>query len=162
MTDTIEYRMATAEDESALAELWWEMQASHHDYEPVWYADKGEEWCKASWREHYRHLLQGKQTVVVVALSGGKPVGMIVAQFSGRPPIYTTERMLAIASTVVHRGFRRRGLFRGMLSVLEEKARATGVRVMKLSVHHLNDSAVQAYGRSGFVPETTGMIKWIK
>ena len=162
MTDTIEYRMAVPEDESALTELWWDMQASHHEYEPVWYADKGEEWCKASWREHYRHLLQGEQNVIVVAVSAGKPVGMIVAQFIGRPPIYTTERMVAIASTVVHRAFRQRGLFKGMLSVLEEAARHAGVRVMKLSVHHLNASAAQAYGKSGFVLESTGMIKWIK
>jgi GNAT superfamily N-acetyltransferase len=162
MTDTIEYRLAQSEDESALAELWWDMQASHHEYEPVWFADKGEEWCKASWREHYRHLLQTEQHVIVVAVAGGTPVGMIVSQFSERPPIYTTERMLVIASTVVRPDFRRRGLFKGMLSVLEDKARESGVRVMKLSVHHLNVDAVKAYDRSGFIPETTALIKWIE
>jgi GNAT superfamily N-acetyltransferase len=161
MSDSIEYRPAVPEDESALAELWWGMQAAHREYEPVWYADKGEESCKASWCEHYRGLLQSEQNLVIVAIATGMPVGMIVAQFISRPPIYTTERMLTVATAVVRRDFRRRGALKGMLSVLEDRARAEGVRVMRLSVHRLNEGAVQAYTKSGFLPETTSMVKWI-
>jgi len=162
MPDLIEYRAAVAKDEAALAELWWSMQAEHHEYEPVWYADKGEEWCKASWCQHYRQLLQDERNLVVVAVYAETPVGMIVAQFNSRPPIYTIDRVLTVDSTVVRPDFRRSGVFKGMLSVLEDRARAEGVKVMRLSVHHLNDRAVRAYARSGFVPETTSMIKWIE
>lgn len=52
------YRQAVAKDAEALVVLWWKMQASHHEYEHAWYADKGEGPCKASWREHFRRLLQ--------------------------------------------------------------------------------------------------------
>lgn len=161
MNKSVQYRKAVAEDEAALAELWWGMQAEHHEYEPIWYADKGEESCKASWCEHYRGLLQNEQNLVIVAVAAGTPIGMIVAQFISRPPIFTIERMLTVATAVVRSDFRRRGVLKGMLSVLEDRARAEGITVMRLSVHQLNDGAVRAYARSGFVPETTSMIKWL-
>jgi ribosomal protein S18 acetylase RimI-like enzyme len=162
MIENLEYRQAVPQDEDALVELWWDMQASHHDYEPNWYADKGEGPCKASWREYYRRLLQDKDAVIIVASSAGNPVGMIVARFTERPPIYTIDRMLSITSTVVHPDFRQKGIFAGMLSLLEKKVREAGIAVMKLSVHHRNEDAQLAYKKSGFIPETIGMIKWIE
>jgi len=69
MKDCIEYREALPEDQNALVGLWWSMQTSHHTYKPVWYADKGEESCKASWRGHFRRLLQEKNAVVSWQLS---------------------------------------------------------------------------------------------
>ena len=161
MNDTIAYRLALPEDESALAELWWAMQSSHHAYDPLWYEDRGEAWCKASWREHFRQLLRSEQSVIVVGLCEEQPVGMIVAQVSARPPIYIKDHMLTIDTTVVDPRFRRKGLFKGMLAVLEERARMAGIQVIHLQVHHLNVEAARSYDRSGFSPETTGMIKWI-
>ena len=162
MIENLEYRQAVIEDEDALVELWWIMQASHHEYEPIWYADKGEDPCKASWREHYRSLLQDENTVIIVASSSGIPVGMIVSKLSTRPPIYKMARMVHIASTVVHPDFRRKGVLTGMLSLLEKKARDAGITVMKLSVHHKNKDALHAYEKTGFIPETNSMIKWIE
>lgn len=161
MTNTIAYRLALPEDESALAELWWQMQSSHHAYDPLWYADKGEAWCKASWCEYYRDLLGSEQSVIVVGLDEGRAVGMIVARIQARPPIYTKERLLSIDSTVVHPSLRRRGLFKGMLGVLEERARMAGIPLLLLSVDHRNVDAMHSYDRLGFGPATTDMIKWI-
>ena len=161
MDETIEYRDATPNDEEALADLWWNMQVLHHEIEPVWYGDKGEESCKASWREHYRSLLQDESTIIIVASSADSPVGMIVSKLSRRAPIYTMERMLSIASIVVHPCYRRRGVFTGMLSILERKARDAGITVMRLSAHQRNVDARKAYEKTGFVPEATSMIKWI-
>jgi len=161
MANPVEYREAVREDEDALVELWWNMQASHHAYEPVWYADQGEEASKASWRERFRELLQDESSTVVVAACCGTPVGMIVAKFADRPPLYVIDRMVAIGATAVHPDYRRQGVFRGMLSFLEKKARDAGVKVIKLSVHQGNP-AQRAYERTGFVPETLGMIKWIQ
>ena len=162
MIENLEYRQAMPQDEDALVELWWIMQASHHEYEPIWYGDKGEEACKASWREHYQRLLQDENTLIIVATSFGTPVGMIVAKLSVRPPIYTIARIVHIASTVVHPDFRRKGVFVGMLSLLEEIARKAGIIVMKISVHHRNQGARLAYDKAGFVPETNTMIRWIE
>ena len=162
MKDCIEYREAQAEDEDALVGLWWSMQASHHTYDPVWYADKGEQWCKASWRAHFRRLLREENAVVIVATRSGTPVGMIMAQYAVRPPIYTTERIVEIDSTVVHPDFRRTGVFKGMLSLLEEKARSAGIKAIHLVVDHRNEDARHAYRNSGFAPETMGLVKWIE
>jgi len=161
MTDVIEYRQAVPEDEDALVEIWWTMQGAHHGYEPQWYADKGEEVCKASWREHFRDLLEDETWIVVVAARSGAPIGMIVAKVTDRPPIYAIDRMVAIGTAAVHADYRRQGVFKGMLAFLEEKARAAGIRAIKLSVHEGNP-AQRAYERTGFVPETVGMIKWIE
>ena len=161
MMDNLEYRQAVPGDEDALVELWWIMQASHHAYEPIWYADKGEEPCKASWREHYGRLLQDENTVITLASSSGIPVGMIVSTISARPPIYTIARMVSILSIAVHPDFRRKGIFTGVLSFLEKKARDARVTVMKLSVHRRNENAWKAYERTGFVAETNSLIKWI-
>jgi GNAT superfamily N-acetyltransferase len=160
MTNPIEYRQAVREDEDALAGIWWTMQASHHAYEPRWYADKGQEACEATWRERFRCLLRDDRCIIVVAACSGTPVGMIVAQFTDRPRIYVIDKVVAIASTAAHPDHRGQGVFRGMLSFLEEKACDAGIKVMKLSVHAGNP-AQRAYKRTGFVPETMGMIKWI-
>ena len=141
MMDTIEYRHTLPEDEDALATLRWNMQTCHHEYEPVWYADKGEEPCKASWHERFRHLFQDKDAVIVVASSSGTPVGMIVAHFSSRP-LSKPWTGFVIASTVVHPHFRQKGIFKGMLAVLEDQARDAGISALKLSVHHKNEDAV--------------------
>ncbi|WP_366925330.1 GNAT family N-acetyltransferase [Desulfonatronospira sp.] len=75
----------------------------------------------------------GKERCCLVATQSGTPVGMIIAQFASRPPIYTTERMVEIDSAVVHPDFRRKGVFKGMLSLLEEKASFEGSRRFILS-----------------------------
>ena len=161
MTNPIEYRGAVPADEEALSELWWTMQSSHQEYDPNWYADKGEETCVASWRQHFRGLLQDENCIIVVATCIGRPMGMLVARFSHRPPIYVTESVADIHSTVVHPDHRGQGVFRAMLSFLEVKALDAGIRVVKLSVHVRNPNRA-AYERTGFVPETVGMIKWIE
>jgi len=159
--DRIEYREAVLRDENVLVGLWWKMQESHHDYEPEWFADKGEDECKTSWRERFRSLLQDENSVVIVATSSGTPVGMIVANFSDRPPIFRIRHSVTIATTVVHPNFRRKGLFRGMLQLLEDKARVQGITVLQLSVHKDNP-AKHAYEKAGFTTRTQGMIKWLR
>lgn len=70
--------------------------------------------------------------------------------------------MIGIACTVVHKDFRQKGIFRGMLELVEDKAPDKGVRALKLSVHQQNQDALHAYAKSGFLPETMGMIKRIE
>ena len=160
MTDPIEYRDALPGDEDALVELWWGIQVSHRAYEPMLYADKGEKTCKASWREHFPRLLEDEKSVLVAASRAGNLVGMIVARFTERPPIFTIDRRAQIACAVVHPDFRGQGIFRGMLSFLEKKARHAGIRVMELTVHQSNP-AREAYEKVGFVSATTEMVKWM-
>ena len=156
------YRDAIASDVDALVDMWWQMQSSHHAYEPDWFEDIGEEACKASWRTHYAELLADERAVVTVATQGACIAGFMVAQICSRPPIFTIQSSIAILSAVVGEDYRRRGVFRGMMAFLEEKARAEGVGVIRLSVHCKNESAIQAYEKSGFVPEMTSMLKWVR
>ena len=162
MIKDMEYRQAVAEDGEDLVRLWWEVQSAHRVYDPVWNGDRGEEESKASWRERFRGLLGDEGTHIIVASASGTAVGMIVAQFTERPPIFVLRRMVKISTTVVHPGFRQQGIFSGMLSLLERKARAAGIRVIGLNVHNRNAEARTAYEKTGFVPEATSMIKWIE
>ena len=158
---TLDVRRAVPQDEEKLAELWWVMQASHHSYEPRLYADKGEAACKASWRQHFRELLGNDDALIVVAVCGEDAVGMMVAQFRSRPPIYAIPRVLAIDSTVVQPDHRQQGAFRSMLQFLETAAKERGVGVVQLTVHKDNE-AKHAYQRTGFASVTEGMVKWIE
>ena len=156
----IEYREAVRQDEDALVDLWWEMQSSHHQYEPKWYADKGEQECKATWRQHLAELLADENAVVVVAVALRTPVGMIVDRFGTRPPIYRTVKSVRIDSTVVRPDFRRQGIFRGMLGFLEARAREAGINAVQLNVEKENP-ARHAYEKTGFTPRMESMLKWL-
>ena len=56
----IAIRKAQESDIEGLVDLWWKMQASHHEYDHLFYVDKGEDYCRKSYRKHLETLLHLK------------------------------------------------------------------------------------------------------
>lgn len=155
---SIKYRKATAAD--ALIDLWWGVQSAHRAYDARFYDDIGEKRSKASWRRHFAELLADKTWRLFVATLSGEPVGLIVAHFGPRSPIFRIKHQAAVETTVVRADCRRRGVFRRLLACVEKAARAEGIETITLDVHHANP-AKKAYAKTGFSVHSHSMVKWL-
>ena len=105
--------------------------------------------------------MQDEKSFVFLAVLSGRPIGMIVASFVQRLPIYRDRDSLAIGDTVVHSEHRRKGIFRELLCHVEEKAKAGGAKMMEIAVD-LDNPARLAYENSGFSVRQEKMVKWME
>jgi GNAT superfamily N-acetyltransferase len=156
----IEYRPASMEDLGALAELWWIMQSSHDAYSPVFYKNVGDEESKSICRRYFSDLLKQEDCMMYVATCSAEPVGLIVAHFRERPPVYDVTQQVEVELSVVLPSYRRRGIFRNLLSLVEERARVAGVDMLEITVDHDNP-AKRVYQNAGFCLRQDKMVKWL-
>jgi GNAT superfamily N-acetyltransferase len=156
----IEYRPANPDDIEALAALWWLMQSSHDAYSPIFYKNVGAEKSKSIFRRHFSDLLKQETCMIYVATSSGTAVGMIVGHFRERPPVYDVRQQVEVEIAVVLPSYRRRGIFRNLLALVEERAEFAGVRMIEITVDHDN-SAKLAYQDAGFCLRQDKMVKWL-
>lgn len=133
----IEYRAASAHDLGEPVELWWLMQKSHDAYCPVFYNNAGPEESKTICIRYFADLLNQESCMTYVATSSGTLVGMIVAHFRTRPPVYEVRQQVELEIAVVLSSHRRRGIFRNLLALVEERAKLAGVGMLRL-VRHLD------------------------
>jgi len=158
--DQIEYRPATAYDLEGLVELWWLMQNSHDPYCPVFYKNVGAEQSKTICHRYFTDLLKQESCMIYVATSYGTVVGMIVAHFRTRPPVYEARQQVEVEIAVVLSSHRRRGIFRNLLALVEERAKLAGVGMVEITVDHDNPAKL-AYQEAGFCLRQDKMLKWI-
>jgi GNAT superfamily N-acetyltransferase len=157
--DKIEYRPACDSDLGALTELWWHMQSSHDAYAPRFYKNIGAEKCKDLCYSYFKDLLRKEDSMIYVVTSSSTPVGMIVAHFRTRPPVYDISRVVEVEVAVVDPNYRRRGIFRKLLAVVENKAKLAGVEMVEIMVDHDNPDK-PAYEKTGFSLRQDKMVKW--
>jgi GNAT superfamily N-acetyltransferase len=156
----IEYRPASPDDLEALAELWWIMQSSHEAYSPVFYKNVGAEESKSICRRYFSDLLKQETCMIYVATSSGMAAGMIVSHFRERPPVYDLRQQVEIEIAVVLPSHRRRGVFRNLLALVEERAKSAGVGMIEITVDHDNPAKL-AYQDAGFSLRQDRMVKWL-
>lgn len=156
----IEYRLAGIHDLEELSELWWLMQESHDAYSPIFYKNVGVEECKSICRSHISGLLKQETCMIYVATSSGMAVGLIVGHFRERPPVYDIRQQVEIEIAVVLPSHRRRGVFRNLLALVEERAKSAGVGMIELTVDHDNPAKL-AYQAAGFCLRQDKMVKWL-
>ena len=156
----IEYRPASTDDLEALAELWWIMQSSHDAYSPVFYKNVGAEESKTICRRYFSDLLKQETCMIYVATCSGMAVGMIVGHFRERPPVYDVRQQVEVEIAVVLPAHRRRGIFRNLLSLVEERAGFAGVDMIEITVDHDNPAKL-AYQDAGFCLRQDKMVKWL-
>ena len=156
----IEYRPANPDDIEALAALWWLLQSSHDAYSPIFYKNVGAEKSKSIFRRYFSDLLKQETCMIYVATSSGTAVGMIVGHFRERPPVYDVRQQVEVEIAVVLPSYRRRGIFRNLLALVEERAEFAGVRMIEITVDHDN-SAKLAYQDAGFSLRQDKMVKWL-
>ena len=85
---------------------------------------------------------------------------MIVGHFRERPPVYDVRQQVEVEIAVVLPSYRRRGIFRNLLALVEERAEFAGVRMIEITVDHDN-SAKLAYQDAGFCLRQDKMVKWL-
>lgn len=158
--DEIEYRPACDSDLEALTALWWDMQSSHDSYSSRYYRNIGPEKCKDLCHNYFKDLLRKEDCLFYVATSAGTPVGMVLAHFRTRPPVYEVSQNVEVEVAVVNQAYRGKGIFRGLLATVEEKAKLAGVDMVEITVDHDN-SARLAYEKTGFFLRQNKMVKWL-
>lgn len=156
----IEYRPATTHDLGALTELWWLMQSSHDAYCPMFYKNVGAEESKTFCHRYFTDLLEQETCMIHVATSSGTAVGMIVAHFRTRPPVYQVRQQVEVEIAVVLPTHRRRGIFRNLLALVEERAKLAGVGMIEITVDHDNPARL-AYEKTRFGLRQYKMVKWL-
>ena len=82
---------------------------------------------------------------ITIRKQGDNKIVSVIAYYSNTPPLCYISFVCVIPE------FKRKGLSQIMLSFLENYARQVGLNVMQLEVRKNNESAINAYLKSGFV-----------
>lgn len=98
--------------------------------------------------------------MIYVATLSGTAVGMILAHFRTRPPVYEARQQVEVEIAVVLPTHRRRGVFRKLLGLVEERAKLAGVDMMEITVDYDNPAKL-AYQEAGFCHRQDKMVKWL-
>lgn len=153
-------RHATVQDMDQMVPIWLEMQDSHLKYDGRYYMTLPEERIGAMCRNYFNSLLTQRDCIFLVAEFEGRVVGLMMSHVVSRPPIYFLKRAIAIEIATVTAEFQGKGVFKQMLSKLEEIAKARAIILLELTVHSKNPARL-AYEKSGFEDKTTSMSKWL-
>ena len=159
--ETIRYRRAQDADLDAMFELWWEMQAAHVAYDPIWYGLRPKPECKPLCLERFRKQMSSPDDIILLAVAGESPVGMIIGHITERPPVLHQLKFLVIENAVVTEAHRKKGILRQLMALIAKEATSRGVKLIKLIVHSANP-ARQAYERLGFTCHELSMGKYIE
>ena len=125
----IRYRMATAADVEALAELRWQM-ASEHEAERISHEDYIAAYCEA-----VRDELARGRYLAWLAESHGRPIAYTVLIWWPMPPNMEElhRRRGYVSSVYTHPDFRRLGLARTLMETLIAQARELRISKLLLS-----------------------------
>jgi len=160
-TSDITFRKAQPADLDGLFELWWEMQTYHEQFDSLWYSPKERQESKPMWLAYLQNSLSNPDSFIFVAIHDSNMVGMVKAQITGRPDILRNQiRVVAVENAIVTQSFRRRGIFRRLMELLIEEARAAGARAIKLSVYNENPARL-VYKKLGFSTHELGQILYL-
>lgn len=157
----LQVRPAQPGDLAALVRIWWAMQVQHRGFDSAFYADLGEELCCRECRHYFAAQLDDPTARFLVAEADGELVGLLLAQFRTRPPIFCCRRHLVIELAAVVPGWRRRGVFTRLLDEARRLAGEDGVRLLQLNVDAANGEALGAYARRGFAPRQMMLVQWL-
>jgi GNAT superfamily N-acetyltransferase len=158
--DPITFRQATPQDADATVALWWAVQCDHAAYDGRTYAHLDFAACREQWLKHIANHLGNPAVRIFVAESASQLVGLIIAELADRPPIYQAPRMVEIEFAVVAAQWRKQGIFRRLLAMVEQYARENGAAMITLNVDTANPAS-EAYRHSGFTPRMVHMQKWL-
>jgi ribosomal protein S18 acetylase RimI-like enzyme len=109
-------------------------------------------------RSRYRSLVDEPDALVLIAASGGRPVGMVIGTI-GAPSSVSDETALTIANLVVDPDHRGRGIGRALVAQLTDFARDRGVATLTIRTFTANREALDFWSGLGFEPIWTQMIR---
>ncbi len=157
----MEIRKAGKRDISAIVDLWWEMQDSHHVYDPEYYRTRSEAECREISTRYFRQIIGAPDHGVFLALEADRLVGMLHMAIRSKPPIFQVRSYAMLEEVVVAPSHRKKGIFRDLFTYAEEMLRSRDIHLLELLVDRENQPAISAYKGVGFIERQAMMIRWI-
>jgi ribosomal protein S18 acetylase RimI-like enzyme len=141
MFDVIDIRVLDADD----WQVWRRLRLAALEEAPYAFMSRLADWQgPADTEERWRARLAGPNTHDLVAEDGGSPVGMASGIETEDPGT------VDLISMWVAPGARGRGVGDALITAVEQWARRTGARTLRLSVAADNAAAASMYRRNGF------------
>ena len=152
----MDIRRATAKDVPAVIPMVRKIAGMHQDLDPAKYTFRSDP------GEMYRNWLAGQarnpRSVFLVADSGEKLVGFLIATVTDEIPIYKVEEMGFIHDLWVEEDYRHEGIARQMVTLCVERFREIGVAQVRCDTAWANQPARDLFTRCGFRPSVVEML----
>jgi len=132
-----------------IIDVWEEFAAFHEDLDPRYPMANN---VRSGYEEHLRGLLAAKDTLVLVALEGGRVVGVSIAQIKKSSPAFQREKYGFIDEMAVKADCRRRGTGTLMLEKIMEWFRSQHIDMVELDVAATNPVGYPFLKKHGFKP----------
>ena len=100
--------------------------------------------------EYITNKIRSEKDAFFVALEDGKIVGMCIAEYEKRPPIFEYRDSGTIDSLYVSPEFRQKGIATALLQESIAWFRSKNLKFAAITVHELNLPAISAYKKVGF------------
>jgi GNAT superfamily N-acetyltransferase len=145
-------RGARAEDHTAVAHLWEQVDALHREHLPWMFKEPG----SAASSADFAAALRRRDSALLVA-EAGSVVGVARGLMRSAPElqIFVPQRWGVVDSLVVAPAWRRRGVGTLLAKAVEEWAFGEGASWVEVSVYAFNGEARQFYEDLGFSPLRT-------
>ena len=114
--------------------------------------------CMELFKKHLITLLNKPNCLLFVAVYSDEIIGYILANIRELPPVYVQQFKVEIDSVSVIRKYKKKGIFRGLLSCIEKEADRYGIESIELLVAWENPNK-QAYLKSGSKVRQEMMVK---
>jgi ribosomal protein S18 acetylase RimI-like enzyme len=151
-------RKATADDYSAVCELFNEVDALHRDNLPrIFQQPDG----APREKDYYLGLIADKNVALLVAESGTDLVGYVhaIIKDASAFPVFVPRRYAVVDAVVVRSGFQFHGIGRRLMDEAQAWAAAKGATSIELNVYEFNETAISFYERLGYQTLSRKMSK---
>lgn len=157
----ISVRKATADDYSALCDLFDEIDALHRDHLPHLFQKPN---GPARDQDYYLGLITDENVALLVAEAGRRLVGFVHAFVRDAPaiPVFVPRRYAVVDSIVVTSGFQNQGIGRRLMEDAQAWAIAKGATAIELNVYEFNATAIAFYERLGYQTFSRKMSRQLK
>lgn len=109
-------------------------------------------------KKEFKEAVNDKNWLILIAEKGGKTVGHCKTLIRDIGDEYWTQmKLLYIYEMYVDPAFRRMGVAAGLLDEIKKIGKEIGATQIELDVWSFNESAINLYEKSGFIPQRVKM-----
>ena len=157
---SMDIHAATLDDIASICELADQVNTTHHQELPGLFRDPA---VTEGSKEFWSKQLELENTKVFVASKQGSVVGFITARITENTelPFCTNNKVCRIGSIVVLESFQGKGIGGKLMGVIENWAKDSGAKDIRLEVMEFNKYARAFYARNGYLVMSRIMAKSI-
>jgi ribosomal protein S18 acetylase RimI-like enzyme len=145
----ITIRQATLSDIPKVVDLWAEHVDFHAAYDAHFTRKQNSE---EVFSNYLREQIDNPGLLLLVAESGAKIVGFLLAELGKYPPCFVQRDYVAISDIAVTKDFRRRGIGRQLLAEAMKWFASKGIDRIETRVATTNPLSTQFWRQMGFSP----------